>query len=39
MKPYISPEIWIISLIENYPILETSLNIDDWANDNDTLDF
>ena len=39
MISYISPEIWIISLTEECPILEASLNIDDWSNDDDTLDF
>lgn len=39
MIPYSSPETLVISLTEEYPILETSLAVDDWTYDDDTLDF
>ena len=39
MIPYNSPETKIISLTEEYDILGTSMTIDDWTNDGDSIDF
>ena len=39
MIPYLSPEIQIISLTEEYDILGASLTIDDWTTDGDDIDF
>ena len=39
MKPYSTPKMNIIPLMEESPILEASLNVEDWKNDDETLNF
>ena len=39
MKPYSAPEMNTIPLMEESPILEASLGVEDWENDDETLNF
>lgn len=39
MIPYVAPETLVVSLMEQSPILDSSLEIWDWEDDDDTLDI
>lgn len=39
MASYSTPEILVISMTGEHPILNTSLTIDNWTTDDDSIDF